>query len=156
MIDSVKKNKALVSIIIFLLITNVAMLVFFLVVNKPAPRPSRHEGMTGMLQKDVGFNKQQLDAYQSLRKNQLDSMHALFDDLKKEKIDFYDMIYEPDMNDSLLESSADNIATKQKKLEMRMFYHFKAVRTICTPDQLPKFDSTLKKVVMRMISRNGK
>jgi hypothetical protein len=156
MIDSVKKNKALVSIIIFLLITNVAMLVFFLVVNKPAPRPSRHEGMTGMLQKDVGFNKQQLDAYQSLRKNQLDSMHALFDDLKKAKIDFYDMIYEPDMNDSLLESSADNIATKQKKLEMRMFYHFKAVRTICTPDQLPKFDSTLKKVVMRMISRNGK
>lgn len=132
------------------------MLVFFLVVNKPAPRPSRHEGMTGMLQKDVGFNKQQLDAYQSLRKNQLDSMHALFDDLKKAKIDFYDMIYEPDMNDSLLESSADNIATKQKKLEMRMFYHFKAVRTICTPDQLPKFDSTLKKVVMRMISRNGK
>ncbi|HVZ95548.1 MAG TPA: periplasmic heavy metal sensor [Chitinophagaceae bacterium] len=157
MIDSVKKNKALVSIIIFLLITNVAMLVFFLVLNNHSPKPPRnHDGLSGMLQKDVGFSKQQLDAYESLRKGQLDSVHALFDELKKEKIDFYNMIYASSMDDSTLEAAAENIAAKQKELEIKMFYHFKTVRAICTPDQLPKFDSTLKKVVVRMISRAGK
>jgi hypothetical protein len=157
MIDSVKKNKALVSIIIFLLITNVAMLVFFLVLNNKSPRPPRnHNGLSGMLQKDVGFSKQQLDAYESLRKGQLDSVHALFEDLKKEKIGFYNMIYSSHVDDSSLEAAAENIAVKQKELEMKMFYHFETVRAICTPDQLPKFDSTLKKVVVRMISRAGK
>ncbi len=157
MIDSVKKSKALVSIIIFLLITNVAMLVFFLVLNNKNPRPPRnHDGLSGMLQRDVGFSKQQLDAYESLRKGQLDSVHALFDELKKDKIDFYNMIYSSHADDSSLDSAAEAIAAKQKELELKMFYHFKTVRAICKPDQLPKFDSTLKRVVVRMISRPGK
>jgi len=156
MIDSVKKNKALVSIITFLLITNIAMLVFFLVLNNKTSRPAHnHDGLASMLQKDVGFSKQQLDAYESLRKGQLDSVHALFDELKNQKIDFYNMIYASRVDDSTLEAAADHIAKKQKELEIKMFYHFKTIRAICTQEQLPKFDSILRKVVVRMISRAG-
>ena len=36
--DTATKNKSLISIIIFLLITNIAMLIFFLVLNKPGPK----------------------------------------------------------------------------------------------------------------------
>jgi len=157
--NSVTKNKSLVSIIIFLLITNIAMLVFFLVLNKPAQKDSRgrdQNGMSGMLQKEVGFSKDQLDTYQSLRKNQMDTVHALFDDLRKSKMDFYNLIYSSQVSDSSLNKAAGIIAEKQKMLDMRMFNHFKMVRNICTPDQLPKFDSTIQKVFVRMTSKSGK
>ena len=91
--NSVTKNRSLVSIIIFLLITNIAMLVFFLVLNNPVQKNSRshdqnQNGMSGMLQKEVGFSKDQVDSYLSLRKSQLDTIHTSFDELRKSKMDF--------------------------------------------------------------------
>jgi hypothetical protein len=157
--DSVTKNKSLVSIIIFLLITNIAILVFFLVLNKPpqkAVRPRDQNGMSGMLQKEVGFSKDQIDTYLSLRKSQMDTIHVLFDDLRKSKMDFYDLIYSSQVSDSSLNKAADIIAERQKALDLYMFDHFKKVRNICTPDQLQKFDSTIKKVLIRMTGKNGR
>ena len=157
--DSVTKNKSLVSIIIFLLITNIAMLVFFLVLNKPPQKDVRahvQNGISGMLQKEVGFSKDQVDEYLSLRKSQMDSIHVLFDELRKSKMDFYNLIYSSEVSDSSLNNAAGIIAEKQKTLDLQMFDHFKKVRNICTPDQLQKFDTTLKKVLIRMINKNGK
>ncbi len=157
--NSVAKNKSLVSIIIFLLITNIAMLVFFVVLNKPPKRDSHggnQNGMSGMLQREVGFSKDQIDAYQSIRKDQMDTIHVLFDQLRKSKMDFYDLIYSSQVSDSSLNKAGDIIAERQKALDLYMFNHFKKVRNICTPDQLQKFDSTIKKVLIRMTGKNGK
>ncbi len=157
--NSVTKNKSLVSIIIFLLITNIAMLIFFVVLNKPPQKDVRghdQNGMSGMLQKEVGFSKDQIDTYQSLRKDQMDTIHVLFDELRKSKMEFYNLIYSSQVADSSLNKAADIIAERQKALDLHMFDHFKKVRNICTPDQLQKFDSTIKKVLIRMTSKNGK
>jgi protein CpxP len=157
--NSLAKNKALVSIIIFLLITNIAMLFFFLELNKPVQRNGHgrdQNGMSGMLQKDVGFTKVQLDSYQALRKEQFEKGHPLFDDLRKAKMDFYNLIYTAQVSDSSVNKAADLIAEKQEMLDLQMFKHLKMVRNICTPDQLQKFDSTIKKVLIRMTGRPGK
>jgi protein CpxP len=154
--NSLTKNKSLISIIIFLLITNIAMLVFFLVLNKPTQKDSHgrdQNGMSGMLQKEVGFSKDQLDTYQALRKDHMDTVHALFDDLRKSKMDFYNLIYISQVPDSTLQRAADIIAKKQKMLDMHMFNHFKMIRNICSPDQLQKFDSTIQKVFIRMTGK---
>ncbi|MEO8416280.1 MAG: hypothetical protein ABI472_21645 [Ginsengibacter sp.] len=156
--NSITKNKSLVSIIIFLLITNIVMLVFFLELNKPVQKNSHgrdQNGMSGMLQKEVGFSKDQVDKYLSLRKEQLDSVHSLFDGVRKAKMDFYNLIYTPLVSDSTVNNAADIIAQRQKILDLQMFNHFKTVRNICTPDQLQKFDSTIKKVFIRMTGRAG-
>lgn len=131
------------------------MLVFFLVLYKPVQRNSHQNGMSGTLQKEVGFSKQQLDAYQSLRKQQLDSVHLLFDNVRKAKMDFYNLMYTSQVSDSVVNNAADLIAQKQKALDLHMFNHFKMVRNICTPDQLQKFDTTIKKVIIRMTGRTG-
>ncbi len=152
------KNKSLISIIVFLLITNIVMVIFFLVLNKPAQRNFRSKdqnGMSGMLQKDVGFSNGQLSTYQTLRKAQLDSVHLLFDDVRKAKIDFYNLLYAPNVPDSALSMAADQIAVKQKTLDLHMFNHFKLVRSICTPDQLQKFDTTIKRIIVRMTGKTG-
>ena len=93
------------------------MLVFFLVLNKPpqkAVRAHDQNGMSGMLQKEVGFSKDQVDTYLSLRKSQMDTIHVLFDDLRKSKMDFYDLIYASQLPDSSLNEAADLIAERQK------------------------------------------
>jgi protein CpxP len=158
MMNPQTKNKSLVSIIVFLLITNIAMVIFFLVLNKPAQRNSRgkdQNGMSGMLQKEVGFSNDQLNTYQSLRKAQLDSVHILFDEVRKAKIDFYNLLYTSNVPDSTLGMAADQIAVKQKTLDLHMFNHFKMVRSICTQDQLQKFDTTIKRVIVRMTGKPG-
>ena len=152
------KNKSLVLIIIFLLIANIVMLIFFLVLNKPVQRNTHSKdqrGMSGMLQKEVGFSQDQVNAYQSLRQQQLDTVHAMFEQVRKAKIDFYEMIYTLQASDSAVNNAADVIAQRQKTLDLYMFNHFKMVRNICKPDQLPKFDSTIKKVIVRMTGKAG-
>jgi protein CpxP len=149
--DTIKKYKALVSIIIFLLITNFAMLIFFMVISKPVDRKYRNHEQNGiytLLQKEVGFSKGQLDQYQDLRNQQRKNVSPLFNEIKKSKEDFYDLLYSG--------NASDSIAQTQKKIDLQMFNHFKMVRNICTPDQVQKFDSSMKKVITRMTSRPGR
>ncbi len=153
-----KKTKSLITIIIFLLITNITMLIFFVVQSKPAERRQRnHEsnGMYNSLQNDVGFSKDQLDQYQSLREQQMKKVHPMFDEVREAKKDFYGLMNSSQTSDSLVNADADSIAQKQKHLDLQMFGYFKNVRAICTDAQKPKFDSLMKKVVMRMIGRPG-
>jgi Spy/CpxP family protein refolding chaperone len=155
------KTRSLVTIIIFLLITNVGMLLFFVFSSKPSVKkePGREQGggsMYNSLQKEVGFSTTQLDRYQALRKEQRDIVRPLFGELRAAKKDFYDLLYADTISDSLVIVDADSIAQKQKRLDLQMFRYFKNIRNICTPDQLQKFDSTVNKVVIRMVGRSGK
>jgi len=152
--DSITKTKSLVAIIIFLLITNIAMLVFFIVLSKPVDRRQRnHEynGMYNSLQNEVGFSKDQLDQYQALRKTQREKVKPMFNELRNAKKDFYGLMYNQTVPDSLLNADADSIAQKQKILDIQMFAYFKNVRNICTPGQIQKFDSAINREVLRMV-----
>ncbi len=157
--DTIKKYKTLITIIIFLLVTNFAMLIFFMLMSKPSDRRLRNHtenGIYNSLQKEVGFSQQQLDQYQALRTQQLEKIKPLFNEVRKAKENFYELLYSNNISDSLINADADLIAQKQKVLDMQMFNHFKRVRNICTPGQLQAFDSTIKKAVVHMISRSGK
>ncbi len=157
--DTITKNKSLVSIIIFLLITNLAMLFFFLKINSAGQKslpPHDPNGISTLLKNEVGFNDQQLEKYQSIRKQHLEKMGPLFDNLKKSKENLYNLLYTPQVADSVINNAANRIAESQKNLDMEMFNHFKMYRLICDSGQLQKFDTTVKKVVTRLISRTGK
>jgi periplasmic protein CpxP/Spy len=157
--ETIKKYKSLVIIIVFLLVTNVAMLIFFMAISKPIDkRSSGRFGNTlyNEMQNNVGFSKDQLDQYQSLRTENRSAVKPLFENVSKAKENFYNLLYNENAPDSLINSYADSIAQSQRILDLQMLRHFKKVRSLCTTDQLPKFDTAIKKVVMRMISRPGK
>ena len=153
-----KKTRSLIMIIIFLLITNIAMLIFFVMQGKPTERRQRnHEsnGMYNSLQDEVGFSKDQLDQYKEMREGQMKKAHPMFDEVREAKKDFYALISSGQVSDSLINADADSIAQKQKHLDLQMFGYFKNVRAICTDSQKQKFDTLMKKVVVRMIGRPG-
>ena len=152
---STPRNRNLLIIIGVLLLTNIAVLVYFLGQKKPA-KPSDGEkdraGMAEMLQKEVGFTDEQTAQYKQLKEKQKQTIRPMYDDMRKTKDSLFRLLSYPETNDSLLNKISDAIAQKQKALDLQTFNHFKNVRTLCTPEQQPKYDS----MVLRMFRKMGK
>ena len=159
MMNTNKKNKSLISIIIFLLITNIAMLIFFVILNKPPQTKTENveQGrFSTSLQKNVGFTKEQFDEYQALRKAHFERMRPLFNDLRDTKFQFYGLLYTASATDTAVSESAKQIGEKQEQLDLQMFHYFESLRKICKREQLPKFDTAVKQLIIRMTDKPGK
>ena len=147
------RNKVLLTIIAILFLTNIVMLVLFLRVRQHADKPPKRLGLTEKLKNDVGFTPQQMSAYQARRDKFWASVREQFDSIKNTKVAFYNLMYDPSVPDSVLQARADMIGEKQKNLDLFVVKHFKNIRTMCTPEQLPKYDSLLPPLIERMTAR---
>ncbi|TMI69641.1 MAG: periplasmic heavy metal sensor [Bacteroidetes bacterium] len=153
---STSKNRSLIFIIAVLLLTNIAVLAYFLWYKKPTRPPEgghdRGRGIEVPLQKEVGFNEEQMSQYKQMRDQQMKAIKPMFDDMRKAKDSLFRMISNDNANDSSVNAVGDAIAQKQKEMDLRMYNHFKRIRSLCTPAQLPKYDS----VIQRMMRKMGK
>lgn len=145
-------NKRLLIIIGILLLANL-VLVSFLILNKPvAKRPMRGDRkamITSFLQKEIGFNQQQLQQYDSLNEHHRTKIKAMFDEARSDKENEFKQLAINNFSDSSIINTAAIFAGKQKEIEIVMFKHFKEIRTLCTPQQQPKFDSLFYKMLNR-------
>jgi mevalonate kinase len=150
---SLSKSRSLIFIIAVLLLTNIAVLGYFLWFKKPNKHDNGekgHKGIATALQNEVGFNEQQVAQYRELKEKQWATIKPMFDEMRKAKDSFFLLLSKEDVNDSLLNKSADIIAQKQKALELQAFNHFKQIRTLCTSEQLPKYDSLVQQLIRKM------
>ena len=144
------KNKILLIAVAILLLTNITMLVFFLIgPQKKGGHGGREAMMTEFLQKEVGFSPQQIQQYDTLSKQHREKMRAMFEEAGKNKENQLKQLAAADFSDSSIHSIAGQSTEKQKMLEINMFEHLRDVRSICTPEQRPKFDSLVYKVLGR-------
>lgn len=155
----------LIFLVVFLLLTNIALLFYFTAFNKgepKAPKPEkRGPGITAFLQNDLGFSKQQMQDLDTLKKQHRALMKPLFDDLGKSKDNFYQLIGKPGISDSALRAAAGEIGKKQAALDLQFFQNFNSLRKLCTAEQFPKFDSAMPLLASRMMqpwqkNNNGK
>ena len=151
-----RNNKLLLLITSVLLVANIGLLYFF-VFNKPAHPPKLTEQQMRQraqekVKDEVGLNDQQASVYDSLRANQFKSMKPLFEDLTKSKEDFFSLIYQQGVSDSVLNSYASRIGEKQMELDLSTFHYFQSIKALCTEEQKPKMDSFIKQIVKRIIN----
>ena len=76
-------------------------------------------------------------------------MKPFFDSIHSSKDSFFNLL-SFDASDSMVNKTAAIIGEKQVLLDLHMYRHLKNVRELCTPEQLPKFDSLFKNVVAKM------
>jgi len=149
-------NRNLLFIIGFLLLTNIAVLVYFLSGKKHEerkPGSGRPNGLTEALQNEVGFNSEQVARYEEMRDRQRENIKPLFEEMRKAKDSLFRMMGDSTVNDSIISKAADAIAQKQRMLDLQTFAHFRRVRALCTDaDQQVKYDSA----VLRMFRKMGK
>ncbi|HKP31910.1 MAG TPA: periplasmic heavy metal sensor [Chitinophagaceae bacterium] len=156
------RNKIYVLLIAILLISNLALVAFFVMnrSEKSKPRDNNPRSfMSTALREEAGFNEDQIKKFQTLADQHKQEIRPLFDELNKSKINFYKMLNQGNVSDSVLRNAADEIGHKQETVDLAIFSHFQSIRQLATPEQQPKLDSLIQKVVKKMISpgrRGGK
>ncbi|WP_462253895.1 hypothetical protein [Ferruginibacter sp.] len=146
------KSKFYLLIIGILLVTNIAMLFFFMG-NKDAGRRGGNRGgydrgamMRDFLQKEIGFNDAQLQQYDTLSKQRKEKMKVDMEALKNNKELQFKELGTKGFNDSAIAVAINQSAENQKMMELQMMNHFATIRKICTAEQQPKFDSLFYKI----------
>lgn len=151
--ETFARNKVLSVLVLVLLLTNILLLVFF-VWKKPEPRPAFKKDSRGdvmqILEKEVGFDSVQMDQYKKLKDQHWDKMRPYFGEMRSAKNNFYKLLNQSAVPDSVVNRYADSIAAKQKQMDLQTFRHFQQVKAICTPEQQPRFDSLVQQVIKRM------
>ena len=151
---SVSRNKIYVLLIGILLLSNLALVDFF-VTNKQEKKEVRKDRPGGYmkeaLKNEVGFDEQQMAQFEEMAAKHKQQMRPLFEDISKTKEGFYKFLTQPGTSDTLLNSSAKEIGEKQRLIDLKIFTHFQNIREICRPEQQPKFDSLIQRVVHRMV-----
>src|SRR6188474_35445 len=149
------RDRNLLIIIGALLLTNVAVLVYFLRREKAAAtqQPDRPRStVTEMLQEEVGFNEEQTAKYKELKDKQREKIKPMYDNMRKAKDSLFGLLSYPDTPDSVLNRAGEVIAQRQKELDIETFNHFRRVRMLCTAEQLPHYDS----LVIRLLRKMGR
>lgn len=150
--NQLSRNKVLLSIIAVLLITNLVMLFWFFNMHRPG-KEQKSPGFTEQLKTNVGFTKEQMAEFEPRKNLFWENMRKRFNDIKAAKVELYQFMYDPNAPDSLMETKAEVIGDQQKEMDLYVVRHFKEVRKLCTPEQLPKFDSLLPPIIERMTAR---
>lgn len=144
---------------VILLLTNIALIAFILF-NKPeekrSGRADREAMMVEFLQKEIGFDKQQMQQYDTLNKQHKEKMKLRFDDIRSNKQKVYQAVGSQAFSDSAINDAALKLSAPQKDIETNMLQHFAAIRRICTPGQQAKFDSLIYKIWNKMGDRKKK
>ena len=152
MINKQNRSKVFLLIIGILLIANIVMLSFFIMKRdsgKPDRRPDRKAMIADFLKKEIGFNEVQLKQYDILSDKHREGIKEMFDSLRSSKDNQFKQLSAGNFSDSVMNSVADQSAASQKIMELQMFSHLKNIRMLCTPEQLPKFDSLFVKILNR-------
>ena len=152
MINKQNRSKIFIAIIGILLVANIALVSFFLMRKDGAKREKKPEWKTvisGFLKNEIGFDTIQLNKYNSLSDRHKENMKKMMDSLRTPKDKQFKELAAGGFSDSIMNSLAEQTAATQKTMELRMFNHLKNIRMLCTPEQLPKFDSLFGKVLNR-------
>lgn len=145
-----KNYKVLLLIIVVLILTNIGLLYFYKWKKHDGKHKSMKEQVMIKLEKEVGFSKQQLATYDSMRTKHFESMGPMFEELKVAKDSFFKLVLQPEISDSLINQWSSQISSKQQAIDIKMAKYFRMTKEICTEEQKPKMDSFLQSITKRM------
>jgi periplasmic protein CpxP/Spy len=143
-------NKILTIAVILLLITNIA-LVAMLVMGKQKKdkRGGGREQAFEMMVKELDMTDAQQKEYKLLKETHLKDSKPLFDSLRTARNAFFALVKDTAASDSVLTVYSQRISERQAAIDRNIFAHFKKVRNLFTPEQQPRFDTFVQKMMQR-------
>lgn len=140
--------KFLKSILLVLLLVNVAT-ISFLWFTKP-PRPNPQGTAKDFLAKELSFSPKQLQQFEALQVAFQEQREALRHSNRDNHDVYFDLLQNPKVDSATVKKAADEIIKIKEKEELAIFYHFQKVRAICDATQKPKFDKIVKEAAKMM------
>ena len=142
-------NKILTIAVILLLVTNIALVIFMVKGKSHRDTRTTKSDAYEMMVKELGMTDQQQKDYKQLKEDHFKSIRPLFDSLRAAKSAFFSLIKDSTIADSTINSYEQQISEKQSVIDKLTFAHFKRVRNLFTPEQQPKFDEFIKKMMQQ-------
>jgi len=142
-------NKILTIAVVLLLLVNIALVIFMVKGRKPGDRGRGKEDPFEMMAKELNMTEQQKKDYKEQKEQHFKNIKPLFDSVRAAKTAFYALIKDTAANDSTLAVYGQKISEKQAAIDKLTFAHFKKVRNLFTPEQQPKFDEFIQKMMQR-------
>lgn len=142
-------NTRILSIAVaLLLLVNIALVIFMVKGRKKA---SHKEGRDpfAMMVKELDMSEQQQTDYKAQKEEHFKVIRPLFDSLRSAKTAFFALTKEANVSDSLVNAYSLRITERQSEIDKLTFAHFKRVRGLFTPEQQPKFDTFVQKMMQR-------
>jgi periplasmic protein CpxP/Spy len=143
-------NRILTIAVVLLLIANIA-LVAMMLMGKKGGRERRGERPepAEMMAKELNMSEQQKAEYKQLRDEHFKNVRPYFDSVRVAKTAFFALTKEPNVSDSTIQAYSNRVAEKRAALDKVTFEHFRKVRSLFTPEQQPKYDSFIQKMMQR-------
>lgn len=151
------KNRILILSIILLLLANIATLATYWFNRlQKHPAPAHGPGKAAaFLENSVGFDEGQKRQYAALITEHRQQTEGLREDVRKSKETLFSLLKIEPLPDSLLTRASAEAAKAMQEIDLVTFRHFKKVRALCRPDQLPAFDRVIGEVLAMMSRRPG-
>jgi periplasmic protein CpxP/Spy len=150
------RNKVLLALVAILLLTNLALVAFFVLKKEPKKREaetrqSRSAVMKGLLKDSVGFTEQQLQQFDAIKEQHEQNLKPLFENMREAKLAFYRQMNTA-RDTAAITAASNAIGETQKALDLAFFKYFQNIRALCTPEQLTGYDTIVQRVVRRMVT----
>ncbi len=142
-------NKILTIAVVLLLLVNIALVIFMVKGRKPDDRSRGKGDPFEMMVKELNMTEQQQKEYKEQKEEHFKNIKPLFDSVRAAKTAFFALIKDSTVNDSTIAAYAQKISERQAAIDQLTFVHFKKVRKLFTPEQQPKFDEFIQKMMQR-------
>jgi Spy/CpxP family protein refolding chaperone len=140
--------KFLKSILLVLLLVNVAT-ISFLWFTKP-PKPNLQGSAKGFFAKELSFSAKQEQQFETLQTAFQEQREDLRHEVKDKYDIYFDLLQNPKVDSLTVKKTVSEIIRIKEKEELALFYHFQKVRAICDATQKQKFDKIVKDAAQMM------
>jgi periplasmic protein CpxP/Spy len=142
-------NKMLTIAVILLLITNIALVAMLVLGKDKKYRRGGREEAFEMMVKELSMTDVQQKDYKAMKEAHMKDSKPLFDSLRTARNAFFALVKDSTVSDSILAVYSQRISERQALIDKNIFVHFKKVRNLFTPEQQPKFDTFVQKMMQR-------
>jgi periplasmic protein CpxP/Spy len=146
--DIFTQKKLLIRIVILLVIMNLFLIGFFLfkdIFRKPPRQGNENEfrDVSDILKRELSLSKEQVDQIRVLRSSYFETEEALATVIKSERDSINMIMFNKSTNEELVRSLARRVADNDYKMELLRFEQAQKLKSICTPEQLEKFENLI-------------
>ena len=125
---------------------NIAIVVFFILTKPPIPFEGRRqdrniEEVFGVLKDELQLNATQIEQLKTLREDFFSKESKLSKTIKSQRDSMNELMFNALTDTVLVKLIAKRVSENEFKMEMLRFEQAKTLKTICTPDQMKKFES---------------
>lgn len=137
---AITSNKWVLLLVIFLVLTNIALAIFAF---------SSRRKSENTFKQQVGLTDAQSKIFEEKKKAYFTEMKPQWERVAELKDSLYHRMGDAELTDSAIEDFVQRWHEINRHSDIKLFKHFRDMRQECTPEQVPIYDSVVRKMIAR-------